>query len=140
MTFDELLKRNNVSTKLMKFVDDDPYKQDDSDKQYDNIVDAYRDAKQFQPDEVDGLTFYDDITEFLGFNRLNVTRILPVIYRSYPNGDLTDDVLIDKYLTVNSGTTTIYDLAYEQGKRFMKAQMIHKFVMQFNELAKRVNK
>lgn len=131
MTFDELLKQNNVNIEPTKFVDDDPY------KKYDNIVEAYHDVKKLQPDKVDGISFYDEVMEFLNIKSadVNVDRLLPTIYRSYGDG-LTDDVFA-KY-TANRDGASIYDIAYDQGMRFMKAQMTHKFVVQFNELAKRV--
>lgn len=131
MTFDELLKQNNVNIEPTKFVDDDPY------KKYDNIVDAYHDVKQLSPDKVDGIAFYDEVMEFLNIKTadVNVDQLLSIIYRSYGDG-LTDD-MFDKYSSTSDGTS-MYDLAYDQGMRFMKAQMTHKFVVQYNELAKRV--
>lgn len=129
MTFDELLKQNNVNIEPTKFVDDDPY------KKYGNIVDAYHDVKQLSPDKVDGIAFYNEVIEFLNIKGLSVEKVLPRIYRSYGDG-LTDDIFA-KYSSTSDGTS-MYDLAYDQGMRFMKAQMTHKFVVQYNELSKRV--
>lgn len=129
MTFDELLKQNNVNIEPTKFVDDDPY------KKYDNIVDAYHDVKQLSPDKVDGIAFYNEVIEFLNIKGLSVEKVLPRIYRSY--GDVLTDDIFAKYSSTSDGTS-MYDLAYDQGMRFMKAQMTHKFVVQYNELAKRI--
>lgn len=142
MKFDELLKRHNVSTKLMKFVDDDPYKKDDSDKQYDNIVDAYHDTKQSQPDEVSAFTLYDQLVDELHLAGNNSDQLLEIIYQNYPNGDLTEDDVKKKIVAVSQSdgsVTTIYDLANQNGRQIIPSWSIREFVDQYNELAKRVN-
>lgn len=136
MKFDELLKRHNESTELMKFVDDDPY------KQYDNIVDAYHDAKQFWPDKVEGITAYKKLLNDLNPTEFNYDRLLQDIYKEYPNGDLNNDDFYNKYTTVplkNGNITSIYDIAMKRGVQVVPNQAMSRFVNQFNELAKRVN-
>ena len=138
MKFDELLKRHNESTELMKFVDDDPY------KKYDNIVDAYHDAKQFRPKDVDSLTFYSELMDYLEIT-YSFDDVLNTIYKSHPNGDLTDDNVDNSLMaeTENGNKKSVYRSVYtaamRQGKQFMTSRQIHNFVEQFNELAKRVN-
>lgn len=135
MKFDELLKRHNESTELMKFVDDDPY------KQYDNIVDAYHDAKQFRSDDVSAFTLYDSIVDDLNIKDRDSDQLLDFIYRRHPNGDLTEDVL-KKYVSFRSddgNTMSIYDLANRNGRQIIPSWSIREFVDQYNELAKRVN-
>lgn len=136
MTFDELLNRNNVSTELMKFVDDDPY------KRYDNIVDAYHDVKQFRPDDVSAFTLYDQLLDELHLDGYNSDQLLEIIYQNYPNGNLTEDDAKKKIVAVSQpdgSVPTIYDLANQNGKQIIPSQSIRKFVDQYNELAKRVN-
>lgn len=138
MKFDELLKRHNVSTALMKFVDDDPY------KKYDNIVDAYHDAKQFRPDDVSAFTLYDSIVDDLNIKikDRNSDELLDFIYRRHPNSDLTDDAL-KKYVSFRShdgNMVSIYDLAMQQGRQIIASWSISEFVQQYNDLVKRVRK
>lgn len=135
MTFDELLKRNNVSTEIMKFVDDDPY------KQYDSIVDAYHDTKQLQPDDVSAFTLYDSIVDDLNIKDRDSDQLLDFIYQRHPNGDLTEDAL-KKYVSFRSddgNTMSIYELANRNGRQIIPSWSIREFVDQYNELAKRVN-
>lgn len=136
MTFDELLKQNNVNTELMKFVDNDPY------KQYDNIVDAYHHVKQFWPDKVNEFTFYDSLVNDLNIKARNSDQLLTVIYRRHPNGDLTEDIL-DRYVSFkleDGSTLSIYEFATQRlGRQIITDFHIQKFVEQYNELAKRVN-
>lgn len=142
MTFDEFLKQNNVNTELMEFVDDDPYKKSAPDKQYDNIVDAYHDAKQFRPDDVAGLTSYSKLLDYLDFNKSYFDVLLNMVYESYPDGNLTDEAFSHEYVTykLNDGTkASVYDLARQQGKQVVDSLYTRRFVEQFNELAKRVN-
>ena len=136
MKFDELLKRNNESTKLMKFVDDDPY------KQYDNIADAYHHVEQFWPDKVEGITAYKKLLNDLNPTEFNYDRLLQDIYKEYPNGDLNNDDFYNKYTTVplkNGNITSIYDVAMKRGVQVVPNQAMSRFVNQFNDLAKRVN-
>lgn len=135
MKFDELLKRNNESTELMKFVDDDPY------KQYDNIADAYHHVKQFWPDKVGGVTAYNKLLNDLNPTKVNYDGLLHDIYVAYPNGDLTNDDFYDKYtrFELNGGVVSVYDVAMKRGLQVIPNQAINRFVNQFNELAKRVN-
>ena len=136
MKFDELLKRHNESTELMKFVDDDPY------KQYDNIVDAYHDAKQFRPDKVGAFTFYDELVDELHLQGKPSDELLEVIYQRYPNGDLTEDSVKKTCVAVeqqDGSLTTIYDIANQNGRQIIPSRSIREFAEQFNELAKRVN-
>lgn len=136
MTFDELLKRNNVSTELMKFVDDDPY------KKYDSIVDAYHDTKRLQPGKVSSFTFYDQLVDELHLDGNNSDKLLEIIYQNYPNGNLTEDDVKKRIVAVSEpdgSVTTIYDLANQNGKQIIPSRQIHNFVDQYNELAKRVN-
>ena len=137
MKFDELLKRNNVSTELMKFVDDDPY------KQYDNIVDAYHDTKQLQPDKVSSFTLYDQLVDELHLDGYKSDQLLEIIYQNYPNGDLTEDDVKTRIVAVSGSdgsVTTIYDRANRNGKQIIPSRQIHNFAEQFNELSKRVRK
>ena len=131
MKFDELLKRNNESTELMKFVDDDPY------KQYDNIADAYHHVKQFWPDKVGGVTAYNKLLNDLNPTKVNYDGLLHDIYVAYPNGDLTNDDFYDKYtrFELNGGVVSVYDVAMKRGLQVIPNQAVN----QFNELAKRVN-
>lgn len=136
MKFDELLKRNNESTELMKFVDDDPY------KQYDNIVDAYHGVKQFWPDKVNEFTFYDQLLDDLNIKAKSADQLLELIYKHHPNGDLTEDVG-KKYLSFKSNDgriISIYDIAMRKGRQLISSWHYRSFVNQYNELAKRVNK
>lgn len=136
MTFDELLKRNNESTELMKFVDDDPY------KQYDNIVDAYHHVKQFWSDKVGGVTAYNKLLDDLNPTKVNFDGVLHDIYEEYPNGNLTNDDFYNKYTTfeMKSGRMmSVYDIALKRGMQIVPNQAISRFVNQYNELAKRVN-
>ena len=136
MKFDELLKRHNESTELMKFVDDDPY------KKYDNIVDAYHDAKQFRPDDVSAFTLYDSIVDELHLDGSNSDQLLEITYQNYPNGDLTEDDVKKRLVAVNQSDgsmTTIYDLANQNGRQIIPSWSIREFAEQYNELAKRVN-
>lgn len=136
MKFDELLKRHNESTELMKFVDDDPY------KQYDNIVDAYHGVKQFWPDKVEGITAYKKLLNDLNPTEFNYDSLLHDIYKSYPNGNLTNDDFYNKYTTVplkNGNVSSVYDIAMKRGLQVVPNQAMSRFVNQFNELAKRVN-
>lgn len=135
MKFDELLKRNNESTELMKFVDDDPY------KKYDSIVDAYHDAKQFRPKDVNEFTFYDQLLHELNLKAKNSDQLLELIYKRHPNGDLTEDAG-KKYLSFkleDGSALTLYDYAMQQGRQIISSWHERKFAEQFNELAKRVN-
>lgn len=136
MRFDDFLKQNNVDTKLMEFVDNDPY------KQYDNIVDAYHHVKQFWPDKVSEFTFYDKLVDDLNIKARNSDQLLTVIYRRHPNGDLTDDIL-DHYVSFkleDGSTLSIYEFAMQRlGRQIIMGFHIQKFVEQYNELAKRVN-
>lgn len=136
MKFDELLKRHNESTELMKFVDDDPY------KKYDNIVDAYHDAKQFRPDDVEGITAYKKLLDTLSSTKVNFDGVLNDIYVKYPNSNLTNDKFY-KSTTLplkNGNVASVYDMAMKKGLQVIPNQAIGRFVNQYNELAKRVRK
>lgn len=136
MTFDELLKRNNESTELMKFVDDDPY------KKYDSIVDAYHDAKQFRPDNVEGITSYKKLLDTLSSTKVDFDGVLNDIYVKYPNSNLTNDLFYKSTIVPlkNGNVLSVYDMAMKKGLQVIPNQAIGRFVNQYNELAKRVRK
>lgn len=141
MKFDELLKQSNATLpKAEKFVDDDP------DKRYDNIVDAYYGFKHYWPKQVDGITFCADALKSEGIQTngkpTTIEMYLNRSYKQWPNGDMTNNDFkkMTSIKLSNGGHLSLYELVQQKDKSLPVEIKTMDFVTQFNKLAQRVKK